>query len=124
MKSSSGYIYSEENSPGLGNMMLDPTLPTELNTAIQPVRPSLPTLPVISVKPAPRQRFLPSYPKIKKPKLTPTIRDLTLKPTATAQPATTKSEPVATQKKPISKKMIALAGAGIVGAGILFKILR
>jgi hypothetical protein len=49
---------------------------------------------------------------------------LTKKPTATAQPSTTKSEPVATQKKPINTKMIALAGAGIVGAGILFKILR
>jgi hypothetical protein len=63
-------------------------------------------------------------PKIKPPKLTPVVRDLTKKPTAAVQPATTKSEPVATQKKPINKKMIALAGAGIVGAGILFKILR
>jgi hypothetical protein len=49
---------------------------------------------------------------------------LAKKPTPAVRPVTTKSEPVATQKKPINKRMIALAGAGIVGVGILFKILR
>jgi|TARA_R100000479_G_C6202342_1_gene135156 hypothetical protein len=71
-----------------------------------------------------RKPVLPKLPKITPPKVTPVVRDLTKKPVATAQPSITKSEPVATQKKPINKKMIALAGAGIVGAGILFKILR
>ncbi|WP_409029498.1 hypothetical protein [Gracilimonas sediminicola] len=128
MKSSSGYIYSEESSPGLGNMMLDPTLPTELNTAIQPVSSVSRIRPTISISPGPTSRIrrpiLPRLPKIKRPKVIPVVRDLAKKPTATAQPTTTKSEPVATQKKPINKKMIALAGTGIVGAGILFKILR
>lgn len=124
MKSSSGYIYSEESSPGLGRMMLDPTLPTELNTAIQPVSSISRIRPTISISPRIRKPVLPRLPKIKPTKVTPVVRDLTKKPTATAQPSTTKSEPVATQKKPINTKMIALAGAGIVGAGILFKILR
>ncbi len=128
MKSSSGYIYSEESSPGLGRMMLDPTLPTELNTAIQPVSSISRIRPTISIAPRPSSRIrrpiLPGLPKIKPPKVSPVVRDLTKKPTAAVQPATTKSEPVATQNKPINKKMIALAGAGIVGAGILFKLLR
>lgn len=128
MKSSSGYIYSEESSPGLGRMMLDPTLPTELNTAIQPVSSIGTIRPTISISrgisPRIRKPVLPRLPKFKPPKVTPVVRDLAKKSTATAQPATTKSEPVATQKKPTSMKMIALAGAGIVGAGILFKILR
>lgn len=128
MKSSSGYIYSEERSPGLGRMMLDPTLPTELNTTIQPVSSIRSIRPTISISrglsPRIRKPVLPGLPKIKPPKVTPVVRDLAKKPTAAVQPVTTKSEPVATQKKPINKKMIALTGAGIVGAGILFKILR
>lgn len=128
MKSSSGYIYSEESSPGLGRMMLDPTLPNEFNTAIQPISSVNRIRPTISISrglsPKIRKPVLPRLPKIKPPKVTPVVRELAKKPTSTDQPATTKSEPVATQKKPINKKMIALAGAGILGAGILFKILR
>ncbi|MAO65667.1 MAG: hypothetical protein CL666_11775 [Balneola sp.] len=128
MKSSSGYIYSEESSPGLGNMMLDPTLPTELNTAIQPVSSIGRIRPTISIAPGPSSRvrrpILPRLPKIKPPKVTPVIRDLADKPKEATNPTTTKSEPVATQKPSISKKMMVMAGAGIVGAGILFKILR
>ena len=128
MKSSSGYIYSEESSPGLGRMVLDPTLPIELNTAIRPVSTGVTRRPTISIprglSPRMRKPVLPKLPKITPPKVTPVVRDLTKKPVATAQPSITKSEPVATQEKPINKKMIALAGAGIVGAGILFKILR
>ncbi|MEX2602793.1 MAG: hypothetical protein WD361_01255 [Gracilimonas sp.] len=128
MKSSSGFIYSDETTPGLGLMMLDPTLSGEINTAIRPVSSTGIRRPTISISPGLSRRVrkpvLPRLPKITPPKVTPAVRDLAQKPTAATQPATTKSEPIATQKKPINKKMIALAGAGIVGAGILFKILR
>ncbi len=121
MKSSSRFLYSDENSPGLGLTMLDPTLHTELNTSIQPVSPTIPRRPTLSISPGLPRRIrkplLPTLPRIKPPKVTPAVRDLT-------QPATTNSETVATQKKPLNTKMIALAGAGIVGAGILLKILR
>ena len=128
MKSSSGYIYSEESSPGLGRMVLDPTLPIELNTAIRPVSTGVTRRPTISIprglSPRMRKPVLPKLPKITPPKVTPVIRDLADKPKEATNPTTTKSEPVATQKPSISKKMMVMAGAGIVGAGILFKILR
>ncbi|WP_157471064.1 hypothetical protein [Gracilimonas tropica] len=103
--------------------MLDPNLPTELNTAIQPTlsvntRRNSPSI-VAGVPPRIRTPFRPRLPKIK-----PVIQDLSEKAKEATKPSNAKSEPVATQKKPINKKMIALAGAGIVGAGILFKILR
>jgi hypothetical protein len=128
MKSSSGFIYSDETTPGLWLMMLDPMLPGEINTAIQPVSSDRLRRPTISISrgisPRIRKPVLPRLPKITPPKVTPVVRDLAQKPTAVTQPATTKSEPVATQKPPISKKVMVMAGAGIVGAGILFKILR
>lgn len=131
MNTKSGFVYDYETSAGLGLMALEPARFTEpaieiqpvistsrnrtpqvrprVNRTIRPVAPKLPVIkrPVISVKTS-----------------TPVVRDLSQKPKEAAKPSTTKSEPLATQKKPINNKMIALAGAGVVGAAILLKILR